>query len=533
MRVFMFVVLVALFVAGVSGCSSSDDISGNTIQAAPLLSGGRGGNVDLSGADGGTGVPTRSGDGTGETTGDRAGGMSPDGGDEMTEMTGAVMPSRAFSFTTAGRVMYEGAYDGEARTCVVQGMMVEASNVDACEQAFEAAYQDEIERFEGSGRSGMCRTYGGATLTCSDRRCRTFSGISGGSCSSGRSLEVVSGAVAAAVAGTESSESLGRAVVGRLSLGASFGDAVADTDRVVMLDDVSLGGLDGFIDRQRDDRLESWLQGERMDSPLQASVAVTRAVRVWAMRGASSMQSLAMAGGMARVGMDDGRFSLPYMGLVGDDEGFVAGGLRYERAGHRLSLVLGQGDGRLVRKGGSSVLVTYGTGDFVGYVGVVWENERALGTRGFGALALNGQSATTFASLQRTFVLAEGWQAVASMAMGRTRMAMAIDRGLVRGLDVLTSAFAVQLLGDAVMEQGDSVVVRVGQPLRVEGGAMNVAGTDLDMTPSGRTLEMGVGYGVSLGAVEVKVGVDYVWDGGHVRGGSDDLLGMVVVQRDF
>ena len=526
----------------VVSCSSADKISASALQAAPLL--GRGG------GDTRTGTMTNEmtdemtpvmppdmtpPDETPDMTEDTTPVVPPDMTEDMTPVMPPVVPSQDFAFTTTRGDMYAGRYDGGTGTCVVQGMMVEAENAQDCEMAFEASYGDEVRRYTGPGSfMGTCVTYSGEILTCGVRRCLNFTDpVSNISCRHGRFSVGVAG-------GSSSPTALHSIFVGRLSLGSSFGDALSDTGLAVLNGDgESLGGLDGFIDRQRDDvsaRLSTWLE----DAPVRASVAITRGVRAFGVRSASSMQALGMAVGRRQDGltkmMDEGRFSLPHLQGVAGSRGVMAAGLRYGHGGHgghEFAMMMGQGDG-----GEAMAMVAYVNGGFVMRGGVVWEDERVLGTEGNGLFAFAGESATTFASVQRGVELMDGWRAVASMAMGRTRIhtSRKILRAssILRGLDVVSSAFAVRLLGRGVVVAEDMLMVRVGQPLRVEGGDIDLAGRGLDATPSGRTLEFGVGYGVRLtGGLTMRTVFDYVRDGGHVRGGRDELFGLMSLQSRF
>ena len=509
----------------VVSCSSADKISASALQAAPLLGGGGGGGTR-------TGMTTNemTNEMTEDMTPDETPVVPPDMTEDMTPVMPPVVPSQDFAFTTTRGDMYAGRYDGGTGTCVVQGMMVEAENAQDCEMAFEASYGDEVRRYTGPGSfMGTCVTYSGEILTCGVRRCLNFTDpVSNISCRHGRFSVGVAG-------GSSSPTALHGIFVGRLSLGSSFGDALSDTGLSVLNGDgESLGGLDGFIDRQRDDvsaRLSTWLQ----DAPMRASVAITRGVRAFGMRSASSMQALGMAVGRRQDGltkikmMDEGRFSLPHLPVVARSRGVMAAGLRYGRRGHELAMAMGQGDG-----GEAMAMVAYVNGGFVMRGGVLWEEGRALGTQGIRLFAFAGESATTFVSVQRGVELMDGWRAVASMAMGRTRIHVSRADSIMRGLDVVSSAFAVRFLGRGVVVAGDTLMVRVGQPLRVEGGDIDLAGRGLDATPSGRALEFGVGYGVRLtGGLTMRTVFDYVRDRGHVRGGRDELFGLMSLQSNF
>ena len=79
-------------------------------------------------------------------------------------------------------------------------------------------------------------------------------------------------------------------------------------------------------------------------------------------------------------------------------------------------------------------------------------------------------------------------------------------------MDVVTSSFDLGLLGSHVLEQGDHVLLRAGQPMRVESGSLDLSYVSFrnknrssvsnvqrfDVAPSMRSVEFGIGYGMPI-----------------------------------
>ena len=249
-------------------------------------------------------------------------------------------------------------------------------------------------------------------------------------------------------------------------------------------------------------------------------------------------------------------FQSPYLGFA---SGGMAGGARYTlRDGQSFGFVFGEGaglrdDGSLPYQDGrtasrSSRQAMAGMMEYAPHrnlmfhAGFLQENEAVLSSSGDGLFGLNEGSITTFVGMQGYQAFGSDWYGVMSGYMGRTNLASGAV-GIVDGLDVVTSSFDIGVVRRGVFLGDDNVLMRFGQPMRVESGSLDVTyvtsrsglGTHrFDVTPSGRTLEWGVGYGLSVSsALKARLALDYVLDRGHIRGGRDEMFAVMSLQGDF
>ncbi|MBC6498020.1 MAG: hypothetical protein GDA54_06880, partial [Alphaproteobacteria bacterium GM7ARS4] len=135
---------------------------------------------------------------------------------------------------------------------------------------------------------------------------------------------------------------------------------------------------------------------------------------------------------------------------------------------------------------------------------------------------------------------APDWYALASGYVGRTRLTRTIGR--LQGLDVVTSSFDVGFVRRNAWAEDDAVLLRVGQPMRVEGGTLDVSlrhrrGVLLqrfDVRPSGRTLELGFGYDAMLSErVRMRTMVDYILNPQHSVRRPDELFAIMSIRGAF
>mgnify|MGYP001032565545 CR=1 FL=1 len=145
-------------------------------------------------------------------------------------------------------------------------------------------------------------------------------------------------------------------------------------------------------------------------------------------------------------------------------------------------------------------------------VGVLGEDDGPFGTSGSGALALDGAT-TYFVDLAGTVALGHGLQAFGRAELGQT--ATAGGGGLVDEMaDLWSTSFAVGLSARDVARPADRLTFTVLQPLRVEQGrgvldvpvARDLAGNvyrqdvEVELTPTGREIDLELGYGLPLGS---------------------------------
>ncbi|MBC6444929.1 MAG: S8 family serine peptidase [Alphaproteobacteria bacterium GM202ARS2] len=250
-------------------------------------------------------------------------------------------------------------------------------------------------------------------------------------------------------------------------------------------------------------------------------------------------------------------FHAPYLSLASSGLG---GGMTYRfRDGGHIGFVMGEGtslnaDGTLPyqqqtrRPRAFAGMMEYAPhGNLMFHVGVLQEQSTLLASQGSGLFALQGGT-TAFFGMQAKQPLGDNWQALVSGYGGRTQMAR--TSGIVSGLDVVTSSFDVGLLGSHVLEKGDHVLFRAGQPMRVESGTLDLSYVSfrnkargsvgnvqsLDVAPSMRSVEFGVGYGLPIGTNgstgHMRFAIDYVLNPGH-RNVQDEVFGIMSFRREF
>ncbi|MBC6497379.1 MAG: hypothetical protein GDA54_03540, partial [Alphaproteobacteria bacterium GM7ARS4] len=105
-----------------------------------------------------------------------------------------------------------------------------------------------------------------------------------------------------------------------------------------------------------------------------------------------------------------------------------------------------------------------------------------------------------------------------------------------------TSSFDVGLVRRHAWAEDDAVLLRVGQPMRVEDGRLDISlrhrnGVLLqrfDVRPSARTLELGFGYDAMLSErVRMRAMVDYILNPQHSVRRPDELFAIMSIRGAF
>jgi len=153
-----------------------------------------------------------------------------------------------------------------------------------------------------------------------------------------------------------------------------------------------------------------------------------------------------------------------------------------------------------------------GTAKLAVQSGHVREARTVLGSASEGALSLGSGAATSFAGLSFEVPLAAGIAAFGGAEVGLSDVS-AQAGSLVTGLSgVTTSSFHMGIAADEVFADGDRLGLVVSQPLRVEGGrvdlnrpvARDMVGNVLydasshSLVPDGREIDVQLGYATSL-----------------------------------
>ena len=250
-------------------------------------------------------------------------------------------------------------------------------------------------------------------------------------------------------------------------------------------------------------------------------------------------------------------FHAPYLSLASSGLG---GGMTYRfRDGGHIGFVMGEGtslnaDGTLPyqqqteRPRAFAGMMEYAPHrNLMFHMGALQEENTLLASQGSGLFDIEG-GATAFVGVQAKQRLADNWQALFSGYGGRTQLGG--SSGIVSGLDVLTSSFDLGLLGSHIVEKGDHLLLRAGQPMRVESGSLDLSYVSFrrqdrsavnnvqsfDVTPSMRSVEFGVGYGLPLGqngrGGHMRFAIDYVLNPGHRRV-RDEVFGIMSFRREF
>ncbi|MBB4631564.1 S8 family peptidase [Sphingosinicella soli] len=185
-------------------------------------------------------------------------------------------------------------------------------------------------------------------------------------------------------------------------------------------------------------------------------------------------------------------------------------------------------------------------------VSVTWsrldESGSILGAEGSAALGLTSAS-SDFLGLDWAMDAGRGWRIAAQARGGLTRLDIA-SGGLVSGADALrTSAFSFDVSKSGVIARGDTIAVRLAQPLRVEGGAVDVdipisydyetgqAGytrRTFTLAPSGREISVEAAWSLPLAGI-ARLDTNLFWrrDPGHIASLDDDIGAALRLRARF
>jgi len=171
------------------------------------------------------------------------------------------------------------------------------------------------------------------------------------------------------------------------------------------------------------------------------------------------------------------------------------------------------------------------------FVGGTNEDGGFLETSVEGAFAEESLASTTFAGIASYGWLNNDWSYNALGSVGSTQLNVN-GVGLLNDIhDVTSTSFAFEIARPVGWNEQDSIHIGISQPLRVESGEANImvpqlyetggnlkfTETSVDLSPSGRQVDVSLGYQANLyDALNVGVQFAVSQDYGHVQ--SDDLV---------
>jgi hypothetical protein len=167
------------------------------------------------------------------------------------------------------------------------------------------------------------------------------------------------------------------------------------------------------------------------------------------------------------------------------------------------------------------------------------ERETLLGSR-FGAAFASGGGTSLFADTRLSYDFGRGWAAFGSYRRGWTRMAG--TGGLVDQGRLSTNAWAFDLSKTGAFGAGDTLAVRVMQPLRVgsggfdlsvpssydyQSGSVGYESRQFSLAPSGREIDYELAY--SARALGGRLGANLFLrtDPGHIEAADSDVGGAI------
>ena len=174
------------------------------------------------------------------------------------------------------------------------------------------------------------------------------------------------------------------------------------------------------------------------------------------------------------------------------------------------------------------------------------ESGTLLGSRPSPLLGID-DSVSDFASIAFAAPVADGWSLGATVQAGRTNF----DAGgglAVRGAALSTSAFAVDLTKTAVLTHDDQFGLRVSQPLRYEGAAIDLelpTGFDyrsetasfsnrrLSLDPSGREIAFEAAYVTPIEGGSLSTNAYLRRQPDHVASATSDIGVALRLSREF
>ena len=171
------------------------------------------------------------------------------------------------------------------------------------------------------------------------------------------------------------------------------------------------------------------------------------------------------------------------------------------------------------------------------FIGSTNEDGGFLETSVEGAFAEESLASTTFAGMASYGWLNSNWSYNALGSLGSTNMNV-VGVGLLDDIKNVTStSFAFEVARPIGFNEQDSIHIGISQPLRVEtghakimipqlydiGGNLNYSEANIDLSPSGRQLDVSLGYQAILSDA-FNVGLQFAvsQDYGHVK--SDGLV---------
>ena len=248
--------------------------------------------------------------------------------------------------------------------------------------------------------------------------------------------------------------------------------------------------------------------------------------------------------------VDDSAFANPLFSVVRD--GIFAGvsfqGLRSSESELNFAVFNGKAQYGLQRDAASSsshgaaveFFIGKGEQSGIGFqLGILQEPNGLVGSNASGAFG--GLNATTgFAGISVHKTTASQWKLLGSIWGGVSRTGMT-DRGMLTNISSLAmSAFDAGVVREGIFERGDSIAVRVSQPLRVEAGQTTVrwvSGRDrnrqvtleeeiISLVPTGRQLDLEFKYQRPWREGSLNLAAIASRSKGHSRGLNDVALLM-------
>ena len=175
------------------------------------------------------------------------------------------------------------------------------------------------------------------------------------------------------------------------------------------------------------------------------------------------------------------------------------------------------------------------------FVGLTNEADGFLETSVEGAFAENAKAETTYGGVSSFGWLGSKWSYNALASLGSTDMKVD-GLGMLSDLrDVTSTSFAFEIARPFGALDSDSIHIGISQPLRVErgrasvsvpglyetGGALQYNNADVDLAPSGRQIDLNLGYQAKLyDHINVGIQMALSQDYGHVK--SDKVTGNAV-----
>ena len=171
------------------------------------------------------------------------------------------------------------------------------------------------------------------------------------------------------------------------------------------------------------------------------------------------------------------------------------------------------------------------------FIGLTNENDGFLETSVEGAFAEDSSASTTFSGISGYGWLNDVWSYNALGSVGSTQMS--VDGvGLLSDIENITSSsFAFEAARPLGLNDKDSFHIGLSQPLRVENGNATISipqlyetngnlsfdNVEADLSPSGRQLDLNMGYQASLNNLfNVGIQMAFSQDYGHIK--SDEII---------